>query len=277
LKDDELRDRLRDSLLRIPAAPAPNIEGVYSRARRLTVRRRVVGSVIALGVAAAFAVPLALLLPLEGSDEAPSGSAPPPDVAQVVCEPSGPRVLTPVVRPQLDGVHVRVRNTFDEAVAIGLRAVSGGGQGDGGPPGVFELIFSVAPGDLVVTCSPGEADHGDPRWQAPMGVVDPEGIFVPYALECGGKQAMAGIFDYVSGATGPRGDPVEIARDSIEGLSSTDGVERAGYPSERRSTDEAIVRVVHEGRVVLTIHYRSDGQGGWLEDTRESCASDEIR
>jgi hypothetical protein len=200
-----------------------------------------------------------------------------PDVAEVVCEPSGPRVLTPVVRPQEDGIHVRVTNTFDETVAFGLRAIRGGGQGDGAPPGVFELVFPVAPGDLIATCSPGDSDHGDPRWQARLRVVDPQGFFVPYALDCGGGQAMSGIIDYVSGARGPRGDPVQIARDSIEGLSSIDVVERAGYPSERRSTDEAIVRVVHAGRVVLTIHYRSDGQGGWLEDTRDSCANDEIR
>jgi hypothetical protein len=234
-------------------------------------------SVIVLGIAAALAVPLALLLPLRGSWEAPSGSPLPPDVAEVVCEPAGPRVLTPVIRPQQDGVHLLVRNTFDEAVAVGLRAVSGGGRGDGGPPGEFEIVFPVAPGNLIVTCSPGDADHGDPRWQAPLEVVDPQDLFVPYALDCGGGQAMAQIIDYVPGAQGRRGDPVQIARDSIEGLSSTDVVDRAGYPSERQSTDEAIVRVVHEGSVVLTIHYRSDGQDGWLEDTRDSCADDEIR
>jgi hypothetical protein len=272
LRDDELQQRLAESLRRVRPPQPGVIEHVARRARRLRVRRRVLQSSIALGIVVALALPLALLLPLQGSDEAPSGSALPPQVAEVVCEPSGPRVLTPVVRPQPDGVHVYVRNTFDEAVAIGLRAVSGGGQGDGGPPGAFELVFSVAPGDLIVTCSPGDADHGDPRWQAPMDVVDPQGLFVPYRLDCaGGLVAHASLF--LSGAGGTPGDPVEITRRSLrQWLESSDVVERAGYPSERDSTEEAIVRVVREGRVIFALHYRSDGQGGWLEDTRESCA-----
>jgi hypothetical protein len=272
LRDDELRQRLGESLGRVAAPHPPDIEGVNRRARRMRVRRRAFEAVAALGIVAAFAVPLALLLPLRGSDEAPSGSAVPPDAAEVVCEPSGPRVLTPVVRPQQDGVHVQVRSTFDQAVSVSLHAVSGGGQGDGGPPGAFELVFSVGPGDLIVTCSPGDADHGDPEWQAPMDVVDPQGLFVPYRLDCA-SGFVEQVSDFVSGAGGTPGDPVEITRRSLrQWLESSDVVERAGYPSERDSTQEAIVRVVREGRVIFALHYRSDEQGGWLEDTRESCA-----
>jgi hypothetical protein len=273
LRDDELRARLGESLNRAPTPQPGDIDDVARRARRLRLRRRVLGSAVALGIAAALALPLALLLPLRGSDPAPSseGSALPADVAEVVCEQSGPRVLTPVVRPQQDGVHVRVRNTFDEMASFGLRAVSGGGQGDGAPPGVSELVFPLAPGDLIATCSPGDADHGDPRWKAPLEVLDPVGLFVPYAVQCGTGRVMAQIMDYGPGAHGPLGDPVQVARGSIEGLESTDVIERAGYPSERDSTQEAIVRVVREGRVIVAVHYTSDGQGGWLEHKRETC------
>jgi len=273
LRDDELRARLVESLNRAPTPQPGDIDDVARRARRLRIRRRVLGSAVALGIAAALALPLALLLPLRGSEPTPSsvGSNLPPDVAEVVCEPAGLRVLTPVVRPQQDGVHVRVRNTFEETASFGLRAISGGGQGDGAPPGVSELIFPVAPGDLIATCSPGNADHGDPRWKAPLEVLDPAGLFVPYAVQCGTGRVMAQIMDYGPGAHGPQGDPVQVARDSIEGLESTDVVERAGYPSERDSTEEAIVRVVREGRVIFAVHYTSDGQGGWLEHMRESC------
>jgi hypothetical protein len=277
LRDDELQQRLAESLRRVRPPQPGDIEHVARRARRLRVRRRVLQSSIALGIVVALALPLALLLPLQGSDEAPSGSALPPQVAEVVCEPSGPRVLTPVVRPQQDGVHVRVRNTFPDTASFGLRVIDGGGQGDGAPPGVFELIFPVAPGELVATCSPPDADHGDARWRAPLEVVDPQGLFVPYAAQCRTGRVMAQIIDYASGAKGVQGDPVSIARDSLDGLESTDVVERAGYPSERRSIEEAIVRVVREGWVVAALNYRSDGHDGWLEDQRNTCEDAGIR
>jgi hypothetical protein len=388
LRDDELRERLGESLRRVPAGDPPDIGPVAGRARRLMIRRRILASAVALGVVAAVVTPLAALLPLRPSAETPSGPRPPsgpgvltvgqqfrptgalytegaisylrledqggrllaeasghptlpklseelapggyrlesylrpcvgscgsldaprdrcespieirsgelvvatvlvhgaltactidvvrsalpPEVAVVICEPAGPRVLTPVVRPQQDGVHVRVRNTFDETVSLGLREVLGGGRGDGAPPGVSELVFPVAPGDLIATCSPGDADHGDARWRAPLQVVDPQRLFVPYALECGTGGGGREFTDYGPGAQGDHGDPVEIARRTLPGLRSTDVVERAGYPSERESSENAIVRVVRDGQVVQVAYYRSDGRGGWLQEMREGCA-----
>jgi hypothetical protein len=42
----------------------------------------------------------------------------------------------------------------------------------------------------------------------------------------------------------------------------------AGYPKSR---DRRIVRVVRDGRVVVTVAFMA-GSGGWLEDWSSNCA-----
>jgi hypothetical protein len=76
-----------------------------------------------------------------------------------------------------------------------------------------------------------------------------------------------GITDYVSGAKGEVGDPVELSRHHFQGLQAGDVVERAGYPGSAYPK----VRVVRAGQVIALVKYRPDESGGWLRDQVSIC------
>lgn len=102
-----------------------------------------------------------------------------------------------------------------------------------------------------------------------LDVVDAAGNYRSTELECG--SIVEGVTDYVEGAGGERGDPVDLARarfDQVTHLGADDVVEIAGYPQDPQPT----VRLVRDGRVVATIAYDAAGQGGWLEDTFSRCS-----
>jgi hypothetical protein len=88
-------------------------------------------------------------------------------------------------------------------------------------------------------------------------------------LDC--DTVSSGVVDFVPGAEGDMGDPVDLARATLEdatgGLQPSDVVERAGYPE----WDEPIVRLVRDGEVVATIRYFEADGGGWLRDTTSMC------
>ena len=80
-----------------------------------------------------------------------------------------------------------------------------------------------------------------------------------------------GSIDYVAGATGEHGDPVEIARARLrDRLKEGDVVRAAGYPEE----PERHVIVVRDGSTVADLKYIRDEAGtGWLVDTESTCPS----
>jgi len=88
--------------------------------------------------------------------------------------------------------------------------------------------------------------------------------------------AVSGSYDYVEGAKGKKGTPVEIARREFsnhieEGDTVRMGARSAGGGGGGRDA-EATVGVIREGRLVARIEYMRAG-GGWLKDYSEYCAN----
>jgi hypothetical protein len=101
-----------------------------------------------------------------------------------------------------------------------------------------------------------------------LDVVDPNGLYVPAELECASGEAYGSGGDYIEGATGFAGDPVQVARDHVSGLEFDDLIQQAGYPESQLP----VIRIVRDGAVVGKVTLRGDGSGGWLDDTVEGCS-----
>lgn len=186
-----------------------------------------------------------------------------PDVAQVSCDGTTTQVLTPEVAAQPDGVHISVTNTSSSDLALQFQEVGG----DNAPVGTNEVVWPLPPGPVQLRCMDPNADAGTPGGYVQLAVVDPQGFFVPFDLECANGAAVGGFSDYVQGAKGEQGDPVDITKRNATGLLPTDSVEAAGYPR----APERMVRVVRDGNVVANFHYVDDGHGGWLQLSYNAC------
>lgn len=191
-----------------------------------------------------------------------------PDVALVECTVNGARVRTPTVRPQPDGVHLRITNDTGSELAFSADDAEHGGQGASAPSGSVSYVWALPPGKLSVKCTNDQADPSEIEGTE-LTVVDEEGLWVSTSLYPGCHEASTGTADYGVGAKGEGEDPVAIARKAFgnQGLKAGDVVERAGYPEG----DETIVRVVRSGDVIATMSFLSDGAGGWLPENTTRC------
>jgi hypothetical protein len=169
--------------------------------------------------------------------------------------------ISSAVRPQLDGVHVLVKNTSGRDLLFQWEL-----GGDNAPEGERELVLPVPPGVSEIRCQDPAEDAGAPDGYVELEVVDPDGIYVSTELECGSKQRVGWINDFIMGATGDP-DPVASARERLQGLEPDDLVEAAGYPEAQTPQ----VRVVRDGKVVAVVDFLDDGQGGWLLGGGEAC------
>jgi hypothetical protein len=199
-----------------------------------------------------------------------------PDVAAVVCDANGTRVLTPEVRAQTDGVHIRVDNRTDADRRIFLTYANGAGGGASAPPGVTDLpnayggtALRIPPGPTLIRCVDPADPAGDVK-NVGLEVVDPDGVWTPTSFDC--PEVVTGSPLYTSDAKGQAGDPVELARQHFQGLLPTDVVELAGYADE----GDPIVRVVRDGATIATIEYFQAQDGGWLEDSVSRCTDADI-
>ena len=190
-----------------------------------------------------------------------------PSTAVVVCGPDGAAVETPRVAASRDGVHVEIRNESgaERVLHVGAGESS---QGEGFPAGTHTRVWALPPGPATLTCD----DPAGPPSEEPgesFEVVDPDGVWVPTALDCDGEVTSA-IFDYVADAAGVQGEPVDVARDASEvDVARDDVVEPAGYPDAAEGTT---VRVVRDGRAVALVGLMPSGDGGWLVTTVSRCA-----
>jgi hypothetical protein len=207
------------------------------------------------------------------------------DVAVVVCEQAATRVEPAAVRTQGDGIHFRVQNEAD-----GERMLWSDRFGyQLALPGITEMVLSVPPGELRLTClAPLETDDPqDQSWPYPaedewatfplVDVIDVDGLWADDTLPC--ENPIASHLDYewdMTGAPmpdGEQGDPVDLAeRDLPRELGELgvirpgDVVEPAGY-----SDVPGEVRLVRDGENLAIIRYRADGRGGWHLGGVEYC------
>jgi hypothetical protein len=189
-----------------------------------------------------------------------------PDAVQIICDATGTTVLTPVVRPQRDGVHLEIQNTTGEDLSFIV-----GGDGDSAPTGSSELIWSLPPGTAKIGCVALSAP-GDTPPDGEVSVQDSDGIWTdPRVGGVGCVSVTVGSMDYAQGAAGEQGDPVDIARVRLrDRLKEGDVVQAAGYPDE----PERHVIVVRDGSTVADLKYVRDEAGiGWLVDTESICPS----
>jgi hypothetical protein len=91
-------------------------------------------------------------------------------------------------------------------------------------------------------------------------------------LECPNGLAVSGVYDYVEGAKGKKGPPVELARREFSKHIEEGDTVRMGERSAGGRNAAATVGVIREGRLVARIEYRHAG-GGWLKDYSEYCAN----
>jgi hypothetical protein len=263
------------------AEVAPDAFERLERARRRHERnRRVAAGTVALLVAIAGSV--AAFTAFRGSGGQVAGAsggagvttpapAGPAGVAEFTCDSTGtiaPSSLT--VEAQPDGVHVAVTNTGSERVSYTVGSLGPERHlvgGDGAEPGERkETVWQLPPGDATVSCNLVSSGGTDSSPAADLQVEDSRGSYVPVGMDC---PLSSQISDYVEGAVGIEGDPVEVARQHLSGLEFDDVIERGGYPD----SDPPVVRVVRNGDVVASATFLSDGQGGWLIETLDVCVN----
>lgn len=284
--DLELGRRLREGLEQAPAPEPVPLHRVARRARTLRLRRRAVATAVALAVLAGLAVPLGTLLRIGpagrvsgipgASPQGPTVAAPPPSVLEVACDGTATTVATARVRLLPDGVHLRVDNRSGEPLSVSVRA---GGRtlfGVRVPPGVSQPEPSqgggwpVPPGVASVGCFPGGRDQGETSAYATFEVVDPDGLWVPWDLECRGTAVTAAIDQ--AEPRGVPGEPVDVAREALAPyvgeLGPADALERAGLPAQV----PVVVRLTRGGRTVATVELWPDEERtGWVVSTLSVC------
>jgi hypothetical protein len=83
-----------------------------------------------------------------------------PSIGLARCDAGGMTVSTPVVRPQADGVHLRIANVtpYEMEFEYDVDHGEGGGGGAVVPPGVSEHVLPFAPHSIDVTCYHDDLD-----------------------------------------------------------------------------------------------------------------------
>jgi hypothetical protein len=202
-------------------------------------------------------VPAAALLAGCGSDQPGAQNADdggdPPAITELTCDHDGPTLLTPVVRGQSDGVHVRVTNETNHEVEFDFEVTRGvtGGGGSVAPPGTSTHVVPFAAREVSLGCVPEALDRVE------LAVVGGE----LKTAEC--KELRSAEF------VRPGREPVAVARRYLrgKGLRETDTVERA----VSIAGELPVVRVVREGRVVAKVIFDRPAPNR-LAGTVETCA-----
>lgn len=209
-----------------------------------------------------------------GSETGPAGSTESsepealPDVARVACQAEGPpRMETPAVKPQLDGVHIRFVNDTGSDLAFSIEDPSEGGMGADAPRGTSAQVADLHPGTVTIACYGASTEDGSEVARTPLKIVDEDGVWIPARLTC--TMAFSTHGDYALGARGDP-DPLEVARGGLESyMRPGDLVEPAGYPE----AETPLYRLVRAGEVLAIVDLEDDGAGGWLPSTVTGCSS----
>ncbi len=180
-----------------------------------------------------------------------------PRLVEVRCEPTGIVVPVASVRPERDGLHLRVHNLLPESTTI---TVDGDDWSSGEiavTPGVQEVRQPVPPGQLTIGC-----DIDGVLERRRVDLVDPSGYYREPELDCDAADRTTltslpvdpPVANRITAArTGLAPHLVETDRpDAIGAL--------RGYPAQRVSdaTTDPVVQVVRDGEVIAFAHMRGE-------------------
>jgi len=225
-----------------------------------------------LALAAALALPACGAGEESGPAASTQASEPPepalPDLARVVCESQGPpRVETPSVKPQRDGVHLVFVNETGKDLSFSIEDPSEGGMGADAPRGTSTQVTDLHPGTVTIACYDPYTEDGSEVPRTPLEIVDDDGVWISVRLDC--TAGFDQVADYAEGARGDA-DPLEATRKGIGSyIEPGDVVEPAGY----LDAPTPLYRLVRDGEVLAVVELLDDGAGGWLESSVTGCSS----
>jgi hypothetical protein len=281
--DPDLRARLERLASSAGDPPERGLDRVTARRHRRLRRRR--GAVV---TAAALAVLLGgVSLVMDGGPDddhvavspagRPTGAAAQlPDTVEVRCTPTGIEIPVASVRPQRDGLHVRVINTLatpvevrvvKEAVWTGRQSFATGVVGT--------TVQPVPPGSIQIGCfGTGVEDSNT------VELVDVHSYYQKPELVCPSEDEATQITD-LGGADGARSMST-TARNVVASLGvqvkDLDFGRFRGYPSQRFSdpTDDPMVQVSRDRDTVAFVHLqRADDRpdADWIAESIDGCRS----
>lgn len=261
--DHDLRSELERIASTVGDPPEHGLDRVAARRHRRLRRRR--GAVATAAVLAVLAVGVPLIS--QGLDddresvtasETASPGGPPAEVPRLVevrCEPTGIVVPVASVRPQRDGLHIRVYNSLPAATTI---EVEGNDWSSGDVEvqrGVSEVRQPVPPGELTIGC-----DIAGAMERRSVDLVDAAGLYQEPALAC--DEADAAMLEDLP-VDPPSNNIIAAARAGlsahlVDGTADDAIGAPRGYPAQRLgdATDDPTVHVVRDGDVVAFVHVR---------------------
>jgi hypothetical protein len=282
--DPNLRARLERLASNAGDPPERGLDRVAARRHRRLRRRR--GAVV---TAAALAVLLGgVSLVMDGGPDddqvavsparRPTGEAAQlPATVEVHCIPTGTGIDIPVasVRPQRDGMHVRVFN--DLAIPTEVRVVKGDEWAGrrAFAPGMSSMVQPVAPGTLRIGCVIGGVEKS-----LTVELVDVHGYYHQPELECPSEDKEIPDMD-LSGA-----EPAKSMSATTKNLLRSGGFRVEdfdvhpvrGYPGQRFGdpTDDPMVQLDRGGDTVAFVHLRRSDeqrQASWRATAIDGCRS----
>jgi hypothetical protein len=281
-EDNELRSRLERLASSAGDPPEHGLDRVAARRHRRLHRRR--GAVATAAVLAVIAVGASLItsgladghesVTLSESAE-PAGSRPEfPSVVEVRCTPMGIEVPVASVRPERDGLHLRVLNSWPGPVQV--EVTNEDEDWSSGPMpvpvGAQALRTAVPPGVLAVGCIVN--DIADRRR---VDLVDTEGYYKTPELACD-EASQTTLADLPIDP--PLPTLVPSVRAALSPIMTVDAVSAArGYKSQRMGDPavDQVVQVVNGGDVVALAHVRGatdPARGPWaMVSELDVCSS----
>lgn len=202
-----------------------------------------------------------------------SGDGPTPAVAQIVCDRSNTQVLTPVVRPQPDGVHLVVVNRDSIDLGFSFETANGrGGGGENADRGRSRHVLDLWPGEATVGCS--DSGGGTTPAEETLKVVDVQGLWTSPELDCFEVVGTSGG-SYGRPPAGDPRDPEVIAREFFKPQPG-EQVVSARYP---RAEERTFV-LLREGRTIASADFvdasfaGGERGSGWIQHGYQACGGE---
>jgi hypothetical protein len=281
--DPDLRARLERLASTAGDPPERGLDRVAARRHRRLRRRR--GAVV---TAAALAVLLGgVSFALGGGRDddhvavSPAGrptraAAQLPDTVDVHCTPAGIEIPVASVRPQREGMHLRVFNELATTTEVSVvKQDEWAGRQEFKPGVMGSMLQPVAPGTLRIGCVIGGLEKS-----LTVELVDVYGYYRKPALECPAEDRELEVKDLSSAPPHKSMSTTTLKALRGNGFPVEDlevGPVR-GYPSQRLGdpTDDPKVQVDRRGDTVAFVHLeRTDGRpdAPWKVVAIEGCES----